>query len=105
MPYIKVSGVEKEKLCRMSKDLIDIVEKDIGVPRERIRLFYSPDMEIRDGKEEEGKVIVNVDWMPRPQELCDKMAELYKEYFFKAGYKSLKMYFTEFVKEKYYLYE
>lgn len=104
MPYIRISGVPKDELCRMSKDLMDIVEKDVGVDREKIRIFYVPEIEIRDGKEEEGKVIVDVDWMPRPQELCDKMAELYKEYFFKAGYKGLKMYFTEFIKEKYYLY-
>lgn len=104
MPYIKISGVPKEELIKMSKDLVDIVEKEIGVDREKIRLFYSPDIELRDGYEVKEKVIVNVDWMPRPQELCDKMAELYREYFFKAGYKGLKMYFTEFVKEKYYLF-
>ena len=104
MPYIRVTGVEKDELLKMSKDLIDIVNHDIGAKRENIRLFHSNDTEIKDGELVEGLVNIDITWMPRSKELCDKLAELYREYFFKAGYKGVKIYFSEIVKEKYYLY-
>lgn len=101
MPFIKVSGISQEKLCEIGEKLIDIVNHDIDVPRERIKLFYVPMVEIRNGQEVE----IEVDWLPRPQELCDKLANLYKELFNSLGYSKVRIYISELTKERNYDYK
>lgn len=103
MPFIKVSGISQEKLYEIGDKLIDIINYDIEVPRERIKLFYVPMVEIREGKEVEDKTInVEVEWLPRPQELCDKLANLYREFFNSLGYKKVRIYIKEISKERNY---
>lgn len=106
MPIIKVSGISQEKVCEIGDKLIDIINYDIEVPRERIKLYYLPMVEIRDGKEVEDKTVnIEVDWLPRPQELCDKLANLYKEFFNSLGYKKVRIYISEITKERNYDYK
>lgn len=106
MPFIKVSGISQEKLCEIGEKLIDIVNHDIDVPRERIKLFYVPMVEIRNGQEVEDKTVnIEVDWLPRPQELCDKLANLYKELFNSLGYSKVRIYISELTKERNYDYK
>ena len=106
MPIIKVSGISQEKVCEIGEKLIDIINYDIDVPRERIKLYYLPMVEIREGKEVEDKTVnIEVDWLPRTQELCDKLANLYKEFFNSLGYKKVRIYISEISKERNYDYK
>ena len=106
MPFIKVSRISQEKLCEIGDKLIDIINYDIDVPRERIKLYHLPMVEIRDSKEVTDKTVnIEVDWLPRPQELCDKLAQLYKEFFNSLGYTKVRIYISEISKERNYDYK
>lgn len=103
MPYIKVSGLTKEKICEVSDDLIEIVSKVTKTDKQKIRVFYNPMLEILDSKVCENRLNIDIDWMPRPQKMCDKVANEFKEYFKNYNFEIVKVYFTELVKEKYYI--
>jgi len=103
MPYIKLSGLSKEKVCEASKDLVKIVSEVTNTPKERIRIFYNPTLEIVNGKICENRLNVDIGWMPRPQEMCDEVAKQIKEYFNKDNFESIKIYFSEIVRDKFYV--
>ncbi|MFK4785230.1 DUF1904 family protein [Fusobacterium sp. MFO224] len=103
MPYIKVSGLSKDKLCETSNDLVEIVSKITGTPKENIRIFYNPMLEILNGKICENRLNIDIDWMPRSQEMCDAVSKEFKEYFKNYNFELIKIYFLELVREKYYI--
>lgn len=70
MPHITVKGVTKEKLCEIADDLKRAVVEASQAKEEHVEIFYSPVCRI-DGVE---KISVDVYWMPRSQEICDKVA-------------------------------
>lgn len=103
MPFIKVSGISQEKLCEIGDKLVDIVNFDVEVPRERIKLFYIPMIEIKEGKEVKDQTVnIEVEWLSRPQDVCDKLASSYKSLFNSIGYKKIRVYITEISKERNY---
>lgn len=103
MPYMKLSGLSKERVCEASKDLVEIVSKATDTPKERIRIFYNPTLEIVNGEICENRLNIDVSWMPRPQEMCDEVAKKIKEYFIKDNFESIKVYFSEIVKDRFYI--
>ena len=78
MPFIKIAGLPEKFLCDISEDLIDIVNKETDTPKERIRIFYNPMKEIVEKNFVEDRVMIDIDWMPRPMEMREKVSK----YFF-----------------------
>lgn len=103
MPYIKISGLPEEFVCKISEDLTDIVNKETNTPKERIRIFYNPMREVVGGKFIEDRVIVDIDWMPRPMEMREKVANSFFEYLKNKGYEKVRIYFTDINKDYYFI--
>ncbi|MDR1731240.1 MAG: DUF1904 domain-containing protein [Synergistaceae bacterium] len=92
MPHITVRGVSKEKLKEYAEDVKNIVVSASEVKREYVKIFYSP-VERVDAAAE---TAVDVYWMPRTQELRDRVAAQLTEYFQKKGSPFVQVTFTEF---------
>lgn len=103
MPFIKIAGLSENTVCEISKDLIDIVNKETDTPKERIRIFYNPMREIVDKKFSEDRVLVDIEWMPRPLEMRKKVADNFFEYLENKGYKKVKIYFKDINKDYYFI--
>ncbi len=102
MPYIKISGMSKEKVCEIGDNLINIMSEELKIPKERIRVFYDPKLEILNGKIVDDKVLIDIEWMPRPVEVGEKVAKRFFEYFEKFDYKGIKIYFQDINKDYHY---
>lgn len=94
MPHLKVSGITKEKLKKFSTDLISIVEEESSTSKKYIKVFYNP-IDYIQGNEDE-IVIIEVYWMPRPQEICDRLALKLTEFFKEKGYSFVQVNYSEF---------
>lgn len=94
MPHLKISGIPKEKLKDISEELIFIVEKQSLTLRKYIKIFYNP-IEYIQGNENQ-IVIIDIFWMARPQEICDKLALKLTEFFKTKGYSFVQVNYSEF---------
>lgn len=103
MPYIIISGMSKEKVCEIGEDLINIVNEEAQVAKEKIRVFYDPKLEVSEGKIVDDKILIDIEWMPRPVQLREKVANKFFEYFEKFNYKNIKIYFQDINKDYYYM--
>lgn len=103
MPYINLSGIDRERAFKASQDLINIVVKITGTEKEKIRIFYDPVEEIVGGKISKKRLSVKIDWMPRPKEMCNKVVEEIIEYFKDDELEIIKIYFNELLKDKHYI--
>lgn len=103
MPYIKLSGIDKERVFKARQDLINIVVKITGTEKEKIRIYYNPMEEIVDGKIFKKRLSVEIDWMPRPKEMCDEVAKEFIQYFEDDEFEIIKIYFNELLKDKHYI--
>ena len=103
MPYIKISGMSKERVCEIGEDLINIISEEVQVSKEKIRVFYDPKLEVSKGKIVDDKILIDIEWMPRPKEMREKVANKLFEYFEKFSYKNIKIYFQDINKDYYYM--
>ncbi len=94
MPHLKISGISKEELKEISGDLISIVERESDTCKKYIKVFYNP-LEYIQGNEDE-IIIVEIYWMPRPQEICDKLALKLTEFFKLRNYSFVQINYSEF---------
>lgn len=92
MPHITVRGVEKQELAAMSGALKAAVVNAAQVKEEYVKVFHSPVCRV-DAPEE---VAVDVYWMPRPQETCDKVAAALTQLLKDKGKGFVQVTFTEF---------
>lgn len=92
MPHITVRGVDVQDLRRMSPELKKAVVDAAQVKEEYVKIFFSPVCRV-DAPEE---VAVDVYWMHRPQELCDKVAGTLTQLMKDKGKDFVQVTFTEF---------
>lgn len=102
MPYLTVRGMETEKLCEIGEDIRNIVSEVSGAPIEFVKLFCTPDVEILKGEVVPTAVNLNMFWLPRPQEKCDKLAAELGEFFKGHGHDYIELVFTEANPPKFY---
>ncbi|NLY19749.1 MAG: DUF1904 family protein [Tissierellia bacterium] len=99
MPNITIQGVSKEFAKEISNDMSKFVSEESKVGVENVKVFYSPVVRL-DGEEE---IAIDIYWMERPQEVCDKIASRMTEYLRERGYDELiQITFTEFVGNRFY---
>ena len=92
MPHITVRGIPKEELKQMAAPIKQTVVDASGANAEYVKVFYSPVCRV-DAPEE---VAVDVYWMHRPQEMCDRVAEGITALLKKQGKGFVQVTFTEF---------
>ena len=102
MPQIKVRGISPEKLCELSKDLIDELVEVVECPRDYFELEYIQSIAIREGNIEAAYPFIEVAWFDRGQEVQDDVAKIITKHVLSLGIPSLDLAFTTFEKRNYY---
>ena len=102
MPMIRFKAIEAEKVCEISKDLIDELQELIQCPRDYFSLAVDRSLYIRDGEFVKGEPVVEVAWFDRGQDVQDKAAKIITKYVNSKGYKSVDVIFTTLNENKYY---
>ena len=101
MPHIKISGVEREKLKSVSKEIIALVAKGSNSTTEHMKVFYSP-LEYIAGKEDKIFPAIDIYWMPRSQEICDRVAKSLTDLFQRENFDFVQITFLELSSNLYY---
>ncbi len=102
MPQLKIRGVEVEKVCSFSKNLIDELEEIINCPRSYFTIEHMPSIFIADGNITEGYPFVEVLWFDRGQEVQDRTAVAITKAVHGAGYENVDVIFTALKENEYY---
>lgn len=92
MPHITVTGMEESRLRVLAPELKKAVVESAQVKEEYVKIFYSPVRRV-DAPDE---IAADVYWMPRPQELCDRVAEAITTLLREKGAPFVQVTFTEF---------
>lgn len=92
MPHITVQGVSEDKLRAVAKPLKELFVDTTGVKAEYVKVFHSPIHRIDD----ENEIAVDIYWMHRSQEMCDKVAEVITAFFKQKETDFVQVTFTEF---------
>lgn len=92
MPHITVQGVSEDKLRAVAKPLKKLFVDTTGVKAEYVKVFHSPIHRIDD----ENEIAVDIYWMHRSQEMCDKVAEVITAFFKQEETDFVQVTFTEF---------
>ena len=92
MPHITVKGVSEDKLRAVAKPLKELFVDTTGVKAEYVKVFHSPIHRIDD----ENEIAVDIYWMHRSQEMCDKVAEVITAFFKQKETDFVQVTFTEF---------
>lgn len=92
MPHITVQGVSEDKLRAVAKPLKELFVDTTGVKAEYVKVFHSTIHRIDD----ENEIAVDIYWMHRSQEMCDKVAEVITAFFKQKETDFVQVTFTEF---------
>ncbi len=98
MPHITVRGISEKELKAMAADLKQTIVSEAEVKEAYVKVFYSPVRRV----DAEDEVAVDVYWMHRPQELCDRVAAALTAFFQKQGKSFVQVTFTEFLGNHFY---
>ncbi|ERK57067.1 hypothetical protein HMPREF1983_01207 [Gemella bergeri ATCC 700627] len=74
MPRIVAKGIKKADLKKISGELFDTISNIIERPREAFTLDLVETVAISDG-EELSRVRIEISWVARPVEVCEKVAQ------------------------------
>lgn len=102
MPILKFKAIEIEKLCIISKKLIDELEELIQCPRDYFNLSIDRSVYVKDGEIVKGEAVVEVSWFDRGQDIKDKAAKIITKYANSVGYKNVDVIFYALDKSNYY---
>ena len=102
MPILKFKAIEIERVCTISKKLIDELEELIQCPRDYFTLAIDRSIYVKDGEIVKGEPIVKVSWFDRGQDIQDKAAKIITKYVNSEGYKNVDVIFYTLDKSKYY---
>lgn len=88
MPRIVAKGIKKEDLKKVSKELFDTISEIIDRPREAFTLDLIESIAILDG-EEISRAAIEIGWVARPVEVCEKVANAIGELIKPLGYETI----------------
>ena len=92
MPHIIVRGVPEQELRDLSPAFKQVFVSAAQLNPDHLKIFYSPIRRVDQPEE----VAVDVYWMPRPQELCDRVARDVTSFWQERGKGFVQVTFTEF---------
>lgn len=93
MPKIVVRGIEKEDLKKVSGLLFDTISEIINRPKAAFTLDLLQSVAISEG-EEISRVRVDINWVERPQEVCEQVAKAVNDIIQPLGYKHVSIGFN-----------
>lgn len=102
MPIIKIKAIPQNAIFKISKAMIDDLQKATQIPREHFTLELPTSVYILDGQIVEGPPMVEVYWFDRGQELQDQVAKLLTRHIQSAGYADVDVIFTILDRNSYY---
>lgn len=102
MPQIKIRGIEKEHICKISKDMVDQLEDIIGCPRNYFTVELISSTFISDGEIVKGYPFIEVLWFDRGQEIQDKTAMSITKLVHSVGYANVDIIFNAVAETDYY---
>lgn len=102
MPALKFKGIEVEKLCFVSKKLVDELEELLQCPRSYFTLEVAQSIFVKDGELVKGSPVVEVAWFDRGQETQDEAAKIITKYVNVMEYKEVDVIFLNLEKSRYY---
>jgi hypothetical protein len=102
MPLLRIRAIEENKICIISKALIDDLEELIKCPREYFQLEVIRSTFIRDGEFVEGSPVIEVSWFDRGQEIQDKAAKIITKYIQSIGHANVDVIFIRLDENRYY---
>ena len=94
MPRIVARGFKKEDLKKVSAELFDTIAEIIERPREAFTLALIESVAILDG-EEISRANLEIGWVHRPVEVCEKVANAVNELFKPLGYETVMISFKD----------
>jgi len=102
MPIIKIKAIPQNDVSKISKTLIDDLQKATQIPREHFTLELPTSIYILDGQVVDGPKMVEVFWFDRGQELQDEVAVILTRHIQSAGYPDVDVIFTILDRNSYY---
>ena len=102
MPIIKIKAISQNDVSKISKTLIDDLQKATQIPREHFTLELPTSIYIVDGQVVDGPPMVEVFWFDRGQELQDQVAGILTRHIQSAGYSDVDVIFTILERNRYY---
>jgi len=102
MPQLKIRGVEVEKICSFSKNLIDELETIINCPRSYFTIEHISSTFIADGSVSKAYPFVEISWFDRGQDVQDKTAVAVTKAVLGAGYENVDVIFSALKENDYY---
>lgn len=102
MPILTMRAMESSKICSISKNLIDELEKLLKCPRDYFNIEVVNSTFIKDGEIVKGYPIVDISWFDRGQELQDMVAEIVTKYIHSCGYNDVDIIFHSLCENNYY---
>lgn len=75
MPHLKIRGIEKEKIIKASKEIVDGLTPIVDCPRDWFTIEHIDTEYIFDGKIVEGYTFVEIFWFERTDEVKKKVAD------------------------------
>lgn len=102
MPQIKIRGIDSKKICTISTDMVDQLEKILGCPREYFTIECISSTFIKNGKVDEGYPFIEVVWFDRGQQIQDSVAKTITNLIHNLGYKNVDVFFTVLKENLYY---
>ena len=88
MPRIVARGIKKEDLKKVSAELFDTIAGIIERPREAFTLDLVESVAILDG-EEISRANIEIGWVERPVEVCEKVANAVGALIKPLGYETV----------------
>ena len=88
MPRIVARGIKKEDLKKVSAELFDTIAEIIDRPRGAFTLDLVESVAILDG-EEISRANIEIGWVARPVEVCEKVANAVGEIIKPLGYETV----------------
>lgn len=102
MPQLKIRGIEAEKVCKISKELIDELTEIVGCSRDYFTIECIKTTSIFDGEIVTTYPFIEVAWFDRGQDVQDKVAKVLTKYINILGVQDLDIAFTIFTENRYY---
>jgi phenylpyruvate tautomerase PptA (4-oxalocrotonate tautomerase family) len=102
MPQLKIRGVEVEKICSFSKNLIGELETIINCPRSYFTIEHISSTFIADGSVSKAYPFVEISWFDRGQDVQDKTAVAVTKAVQGAGYENVDVIFSALKENDYY---
>jgi len=102
MPHLRIRGMKKDEIVKISTELLDELVRVIEVPRDHFTIEYIESTFIFDGQENENMYpFVEVLWFKR-QDKMQEVANIITTFIKPFEYDDVTVYFTDLIPEHYF---